>query len=89
MDNKCKKVEKFLNFKKINSTCAFPEKSPPIVCVFPEPVCPYAKHVAKPCSKIVLTNGWAVNLEKLIIDSNIFNINNNNKMDYLISRARK
>jgi len=34
-------------------------KSPPTVCVLPLPVCPYAKHVAMPPSKMVWTNGLA------------------------------
>lgn len=38
-------------------------KSPPMVCVLPEPVCPYAKHVAMPPSNIVCTKGLAVYLK--------------------------
>lgn len=33
-----------------------------LTCVFPLPVCPYAKQVAIPLSKMVSTSGWAVNL---------------------------
>lgn len=44
-------------------TCVLPVKLPPIVWVFPEPVWPYAKHVAKPCAKMVFNNGCAVNLK--------------------------
>lgn len=34
-----------------------------LTCVFPLPVCPYAKQVAIPLSNMVSTNGRAVNLE--------------------------
>jgi len=44
------------------SSSTSPFHSPPIVYVLPLPVCPYAKHVAMPCSKIQRTRGCAVYL---------------------------
>ena len=43
-------------------SCCFPWNSPPIVCVFPDPVWPYAKHVAMPPSKMLWTRDLAVYL---------------------------
>lgn len=51
----------------------FSNQSQKLTCVFPLPVCPYAKHVAIPLSKMVSTSGWAVNLQGgVFIGSRIF-----------------